>query len=95
MDEGKTTVGSLALREKQPRIITIAAAEQPENISFMVVTSEVLRYPMPSNVVSDDNPLNHWKQEVGNAFAKLISNTTLVMPVLLIHPGAVSPVFSS
>lgn len=36
MDEEKTIIGSLALREKQPRVITIAAAEQPEDIKLRV-----------------------------------------------------------
>ena len=36
MDEEKTTAGSLALREKHPRVITIAAAQQPEDIKLRV-----------------------------------------------------------
>ena len=36
MDEEKTTAGSLALQERQPRVITIAAAQQPEDIKLRV-----------------------------------------------------------
>lgn len=36
MNEEKTTAGSLALRERQPRVITIAAAQQPEDIKLRV-----------------------------------------------------------
>ena len=73
MDKEKTTAGSLALREKQPRVITIAAAQQPEDIKLRVAA-----YARVSS--SSEDQLNSFAAQ-NRYYTKLISgkeNWTMV-----------------
>lgn len=66
MNEEKTTAGSLALRERQPRVITIAAAQQPEDIKLRVAA-----YARVSS--SSEDQLNSFAAQ-NHYYATLISS---------------------